>query len=107
MEFEVRVTTTEGTDDGSVPREQVQFAFWGEHLDLARLTISAHSPNLKQEQFLDLMAVVDGRIRVTRMVTENHGMLPSAFYTDYFADLRKRKWLKLDDPTPPPEAEAG
>ena len=42
LEFEVRVTTAEGTDDGSFPREQVQFALWGEHLDLARLTISAH-----------------------------------------------------------------
>ena len=104
LEFEGRVTTAEGTDDGSFPREQVQFALWGEHLDLARLTISAHSPNLKQEHFLELMQVVDGWGRITRMVTDNQRILGSDIYKNYFAALRKLDWLKLGS-TPLSEAE--
>ena len=74
----------------------MQFAFWNEHMDLARLTIAAHSPYLKQEQFLELMSVIDGWSRVTRMLGDGRGP-GSEMYDQYFSALRELMWLKLED----------
>ena len=83
-----------GSDDGALTKEMVQFAFWNEHVDSARLTIAAHSPYLKQEHFLELMSVIDGGARFSRMIGDGT-TLGSKMYDQYFSALRALNWLKL------------
>ena len=94
LDFEERMAGAMGSDDGALTKEMVQFAFWNEHVDSARLTIAAHSPYLKQEHFLELMSVIDGWARVSRMIGD--GRIPgSKMYDQYFSALRALNWLKL------------
>lgn len=100
QDFEREVREARGSDDGALTREGMQFALWTAHLDTARLVASAHSPNLKQVDFLELMKVIDGWVRISRMLADNRKVPGSKIYDNYFAELRPLTWLELEESTP-------
>ena len=95
LDFESKVTNAKESDDGMLKKEQIQFAFWDEHLDITRLVLAAHSPNIKQEHYLETMKLLDGWTRITRMVVNAGTGFGSDTYDRYFEAVRKLSWLKL------------
>ena len=93
-EFERTVAEVQESDDGKVSRGEFQFALWKNHLDNARLIISAHSPDLRRENFIEIMNILDGRYRLTNIIPANK-VPDQKFYDMYFEELRKLGWLKL------------
>ena len=94
-EFETRLAEVQPSDDGKVLRGQFQFMIWKEHLDNARLFVSSHSPQLRREDFIEIMKVVDGGYRFTSIIPANK-IPDEKLYDVYFEGLRKLDWLKLD-----------
>ncbi len=95
-EFENDLRSFEVPEDGRITREEGQFAFWQAHLETMRMAVSAHSPFLRQEDFMAIMMVVDGKARVTRMFAEFKRMPGVELYDQYFEQLRGIDWLKLE-----------
>ena len=96
QEFEIRLRSTKALEDRRFTKEQAQGAFWQEHLEIMRLVASANSPYLRQEGFIEIMKLIDGQARLTRMITARNRVPPSEFYEQYFKELRSLDWLKLE-----------
>ena len=95
QEFENELRSLGTLVDDRITGEQAQFAFWQAHLETLRVTVSAHSPFLRQEDFLNIMTVIDGKARVTRMIADSKRVPGIEFYEQYFEAIRGLDCLKL------------
>ena len=94
-EFETTLAEVQPSDDGRVSKGEFQFALWKAHLDSSRLVISAHSPHLRRENFIEIMKVLDGQYRLTSIIPARK-FPDQNFYDMYFERLRELGWLKRD-----------
>ena len=75
-------------------KEQVQFAFWKEHVDLVRVVLAANQPYLKINQYREMSDALNGHVRLATMI-EDRGRIPIAetFYDQYLAKASELAWL--------------
>ena len=92
-DFEERLESAQDSEDGTIKKEMLRFAYLEEHLDNIRSLVSVHSPWLSQDQYTSVMAAVDGHTRIKKMLPP--GAIPSyQLYANYLADMRKHDWLR-------------
>ena len=98
-EFEKEISEVQVSDNEVISKGEIQFALWKGSLDDARLVVSAHSPHLRRDNFIEIMKILAGLHRVTNIIPANK-YPDQNFYDGYFDRLRKLGWLKLDPPKP-------